>query len=572
MRMKKWIIAGVAALTAAAMIGTTVYADRKYAAKDLRELSDYLLGVPDSKGAYDVNGDDRVDAFDMVAMRKQFFGTGDFMFVDVAVTEENVKYTGRNYYDSNDTAWLVMSGSAVEFTVYGRSATVAIKGDAAVNNDKDFRPRYAVEVDGEIILDEMLDVGEKNVELFYSDEPRTAHVKIIHLSEANNGAVGVRNIRVNTDVPVPVVPEPKKDLSIEFIGDSITCAYGVEGANQYESFKTSTENFMKSYAYLTAKKLDADYSAVSYSGYGIISGYSNDGAINMDSVLPDYYDFIGRPMEYRKEWDHSAHKYDAIVINLGTNDDTYVSKDFDTRSREYTDGYIYFLGKVHEAHPESYIICTLGTMGCTELYPCIENAVAAYKEKYSTDRIMCYQSATHTQSDGMGSDWHPSEKTQQNSAYVLADKICQALGIESDQIGIDIAADAEYSTATYDSAMMSDYFSDWDKSYHITVVNGGSSAESIQANVAGIGLKKGGEYKLQFLIDTADGNDIPFCVRNSATGEVYFEDVFKGTGSKSAYEKTFTSPATADCEIVYSIGGKDSSRVSLYELKMYKTG
>lgn len=572
MRMKKWVITGVAALTAAAMIGTTVYAERKYAAEDLRELSGHLLGDPNADGAFDVDGDGVVDAFDLVAMRKQFMSTGDFEYTDVAVTEENVKYTGRNYYDIDGTAWLVMSGSAVEFIANGRSAEVTIKGDGSVYNDKDYRPRYAIEVDGEIILDEMLGEKEKTVKLFEGSESRTAHVKIIHLSEANNGAVGVSNIRIDTNVPVPVAPEPKKELSIEFIGDSITCAYGVEGANQYESFKTSTENFMKSYAYLTAKKLGADYSAVSYSGYGIISGYSNDGAINMDSVLPDYYDFIGRPLEYRKEWDHSAHKYDAIVINLGTNDDTYVSKDFDARSREYTEGYIYFLGKVHEAHPESYIICTLGTMGCTELYPCIEEAVEVYKEKYSTDRIMCYQSATHSQADGLGSDWHPSEKTQQNSAYVLADKICQALGIESDQIGIDVAADAEYTTYKSDSANMSAYFSDWDKSFHITTVTGGIGPESIQARISGIGLKKDGEYKLQFQLETADGNDIHFCIRDFSTGEVYFEDVFVGTGSKTAYEKTITSPATAKCEIVYFIGGKDNSRVSLYELKMYKTG
>ena len=45
----------------------------------------------------------------------------------------------------------------------------------------------------------------------------------------------------------------KKKLSIEIIGDSITAAYGVEGLNQYENFKTTTENFSKYYAYLTVK-------------------------------------------------------------------------------------------------------------------------------------------------------------------------------------------------------------------------------------------------------------------------------------------------------------------------------
>ena len=120
---------------------------------------------------------------------------------------------------------------------------------------------------------------EKTVSLFSGDSARLAKVKVIHLSEANNGAVGVSAIKVNSDVKAPVNPTPESDLRIEFIGDSITCGYGVEGKTAYEGFKTTTENFMKSYAYLTAQKLGAEYSAVCYSGHGIISGYSNDGTI-----------------------------------------------------------------------------------------------------------------------------------------------------------------------------------------------------------------------------------------------------------------------------------------------------
>ena len=103
-----------------------------------------------------------------------------------------------------------------------------------------------------------------------------------------NGAVGVKDISAVSDRSDAVIPEKEKALSIEFIGDSITCAYGVEGSNSYEPFRTTTENFMKSYAYLTAQKLDADYSAVSYSGYGVLSGYTS-GDINTDSLIPDCY-------------------------------------------------------------------------------------------------------------------------------------------------------------------------------------------------------------------------------------------------------------------------------------------
>lgn len=562
--MKKYAIAAVAALAAAAVGVTTASAAVKYTAKDLRGLGDHLVGKASPSLAADVDGDSVVDAFDLVAMRKQFEHTGKFAVQTIPVTEDYVRYTGRCCY-SDGTAWLVHSASAVDFIVNGKTAEITIKGDWGISNGKDQTPRYAVLVDGELILDELLTAEEKTVKLFEESEPRVAHVRVIHLSEANNGAVGVSAITTNTDLPVPVAPEFDKKLSIEFIGDSITCGYGVEGANQYENFKTATENAMKSYAYLTAQQLDADYSIVSYSGYGIVSAYSSGGDKNTTGLLPDYYDVIGKPDDYKKPWDHSAHHYDAIVINLGTNDNTYVSKDADTRSAEYAEGYAAFLEKVHEAHPDSYIICTLGTMGCTELYPSIEEAVRTFRKNTGYERIMCYQSATQDQKDGLGSDWHPSAVTQQKSAYVLADKICQALGLESDQRGLDVAADAKYSTVTSDSAMMSDYFSDWDKSYYVTTVTGGSGKGSIQTVVSDIGLKKNGKYELKIASAAENIKDIPYFVKNKATGKVFLEGTLDASGEVL---EEFTSPEDADCEIVFLIGGADSSRFTLKELKL----
>lgn len=567
--MKRYILVAAAALAAATIAVTTASAAVKYTAADLRGLGDHIVGKAGS--AIDVDGDSIVDTFDLVALRKQFDHTGVFTKQDVPVTEENVKYTGRNYYDSDSgTAWLVLSGSAVDFIVNGKSAEITINGDYGISNGIDQKPRYAVIVDGEVILDELLDVKKKTVKLFEGTEPRAAHVRVIHLSEAMNGAVGVSNIKVDTDISVPVVPEFTKDISIEFIGDSITCAYGVEGENQYESFKTSTENFMKSYAYLTAQQLDADYSCVSYSGYGIVSGYSSSGVKNDGSLLPQFYDIIGRPTSYAKEWDHSAHSYDVIVVNLGTNDDTYVSKEFDVRSPEFTKGYTEFLGKLHTAHPESYIICTLGTMGCTELYPCIEQAVEAYKKEYGTDRIMCYESATQDMNDGLGSDWHPNEITQQKSAYVLADKICQALGRNSDQQGLDVAAGSTIRTVTSDTAMMSDYLNDWDRSYYVTTVTGGSGKGSIQTSVSGIQLKRNGKYRLMLSLRTENIKGIPFFVRNMETGKVYYEGKTDNESGSFSLEDEFTSPEDAECEIVFMVGGTDSSRFTLSELKLIR--
>ena len=566
--MKKIFSCAAAMVTAVTIAGGSVCAAKNYTAKDLKGLNDYLLGK--SGTAEDVNIDGAVDVFDLIEMRKAFYDSGELTQSIIPASEENVKFTGRNYCDGDGVTWLVQSGSAVEFNVSAQSAEVTILGDDNINNDEKYRPRYAVIVDGEIILDEIMSEKEKTVELFSGNVNRSAEVKIIHLSEANNGTVGVGDIKVNSSSSIPVSPMPEKDLLIEFIGDSITCAYGVEGTSAYENFKTSTENFMKSYAYLTAQKLNADYSAVCYSGHGIVSGYSQDGDINTESLVPPVYNKIGKIKPYDTEWNFKR-KPDVIVINLGTNDDSYVSKDFEKRSEEYISAYTDFLGDIFEYNPDAYIICTVGTMGAQELYPCIETAVENFRAKYHSDKIMCYESAVQNMNDGLGADWHPNAVTQQNSAYVLADKICQALGIESDQIGLDLAADAVYSLKKADNVNVSDYFSEYDKSYHITTVNGGSDSGSIQAHVSGIDLKKNGEYDLSFSIDTSDGQEIPFFIKGS-DGTVYYEGVFTGTGGKSSIADKFVSPADdSSAELVLLTGGVDNLRVSLYDVKMVKT-
>ncbi len=572
--MKKILSAASIILSACVLMSSTASAAVAYRASDVRNFSNYLLGGQlgntSSDYKFDLDESGNTDVYDMILLRKYFNHSGNFIESVFKADEENVRLIGRTLYDENDVQWLVQSGAAAEFTVTGRAASITICGDSYTKNSDEHCPRYAILVDGEIIVDAQLNKTSDTVELFSGTESRTADVKVIHLSEANNGAVGVGGITVDSDVPQPVYPTFDKKMSIEFIGDSITCAYGVEGKDQYENFKTSTENFMKSYAYLTAQLLDADYSAVSYSGYGIISGYTSSDNKNTDSLVPDCYEFIGKSKEYAQKWDFSSHKYDVVVINLGTNDDTYISKDFESRSVEYTEKYTEFLKAVRKHNPDAYIICTLGTMGCTELYPCIEQAVADYKADTKDNRIMSYQSVTHTQSDGFGSDWHPSEKTQLNSAYVLADKICQALGMESSQIGLNVAADAQYSTKTADGANMSDYFSDWDGSYHITTVSGGKDISSIQSFLSPIGLKKGGEYELSFQLETSDGVSVPFVLRDIKTGNIIYEDTFEGTGTKSPYEGSFTCPVDSEAELVFSFGGTDSLRVSLYELKLIK--
>lgn len=568
--MSKKMPAVIAAITAAsAILCSTVCASVEYTADDLVQLRNSVLGADKVSSSNDINGDNTVDSLDLCYLRSLLADSGEYKVQSFAATAENVKLMGRTIR-KNDVTWLVQSGSAAEFTITGKSAEITVAGDSSINNDEKYRSRYAVFVDDELVTDEIMSTEEKKISLFDGDTSRTAKVKVIHLSEAMNGAVGIKDITVDSSAVKPVVPAGKKDLKIEFIGDSITCAYGVEGKDAYESFTTATENFMKSYAYLTAKQLDADYSAVSYSGHGIISGYTS-GEKNTDSLVPDCYGLVSKLSDYAVDWDFEAEEApDVVVINLGTNDYSYLSSDLETRSPEFVEGYVDFLKMVREKNPDAYIICTMGTMGGAEVYDLIEQAVAQFSEETGESRIMSYESVVQNQADGIGSDWHPSEVTQQNSAYVLADKICQALGMESDQIGLNVAADSPYELVTdaEKGGNAAEYVSDYDKSFWINVVSGGTGADAIEARISGIGLKKGGKYRLEF--DYTSTVDVTIPLKIEGTGE-YYSDEINAVSEKLHYSEELTIPENdSDAAIVFQLGGMDYFNLTLYNIKLVK--
>lgn len=62
----------------------------------------------------------------------------------------------------------------------------------------------------------------------------------------------------------------------------------VNDKNINGGFKNSTENGSKTYAYKTAQNFDADYSIVSVSGIGVVSGYTSAGVLNSESTMPQY--------------------------------------------------------------------------------------------------------------------------------------------------------------------------------------------------------------------------------------------------------------------------------------------
>lgn len=540
---------------------------------DVRSLADALATKSQLSAAHDFDGNGVINAIDLTLMKRSLLTQAEEDLsgevTTQTITADACKRIGRTL-DKDGITWLVQSGSAVECTITATEASVTIAGDGCVYGDEKYRPRYGVYVDGELVADVVMGEAEQTIELFSGDTHRTATVKLIHLSEANNGAIGLKHFTVSSASQTPVKPTAEKDLTIEFIGDSITCAYGVEADSQYVSFETGTENFTKSYAYLTAELLDADYSAVSYSGHGVISGYSNDGTIQTDSLVPDCYTLVGKPADYATAWDFDTNPSDVVIINLGTNDSSYLSYDFDNRKASFVEGYIDFLGMVRANNPDAYIICTIGIMGCAEVYPLIEEAVAAVDDAKISSYLCATQDMTN---DGLGADWHPSEITQQKNAYVLADKIADALGMPWDEIGLDAAAGRSYEVLydTTQGVFVSDYVNSYDNSLTVSMTTGGDAPEDVQAIVSNLSLKNG-QYDLKLTCNANKDMSVPYYLRSTADPTVVYESGTLELTAGTAYtlELPVIMETEDSCDILFNLGGNDSAQFAITAMSMYK--
>lgn len=343
---------------------------------------------------------------------------------------DNVKMLGRTYLDG-DKLYCALSGTGAEFSFTGTKCTVVVNGDSGCTNasNKDNFARVGIYVNGERVVDDMVDNAVETYDVFSSDTAEDVTVSVVKLSESPMSTIAIDKINVTGSV---IKPTENKGTLIEFIGDSITCGYGIDDPNKDHHFVTSTEDVTKTYAYLTAQALDADYSMVSYSGYGIISGYSDGTKKVTEQQVPKYYTKLGYTwtpngsfVPSNIEWDFGARQPDIIVVNLGTNDDSY-TKSKEDRCLEYQEGYVAFLKTIREKNPDAKILCTLGIMG-DNLFPYIEAAVKSYTEETGDANVYTMKFDVQNPNDGYSADWHPSVTTHQKASEKLVEEIKKLL-------------------------------------------------------------------------------------------------------------------------------------------------
>ena len=290
-------------------------------------------------------------------------------------TEFNVKPLGRTSY-SYGKRYISYSGAGVEFFCKGDYVTFDLCGVYSDYQTSAQKARVGVYLDGVLVMDEIVDYERVKHRLDIRVYEKGVTVRIMKLSEAQFSSFAVGKIGVYSNYNI--VPTAEKRLKIEFIGDSITCGYGLDETYEYPYFTTATENFSETYAYYTAEQFGADFSAICFSGFGVYSGFTQGGR-NSNDIISNYYHKATTVPYEEHNWDFTRVQNDLVVINLGTNDASYCSRSY-TGRQNFTLAYVELLKTVRANNPTAYILCILGDMN-NSLYPCIEEAVRIYSNE-----------------------------------------------------------------------------------------------------------------------------------------------------------------------------------------------
>ncbi len=204
----------------------------------------------------------------------------------------------------------------------------------------------------------------------------------------------------------PPLNSPRK---IEFIGDSITCGYGVLGLSTDPTYYTYQQDGTYSYAYLTAEKFGADARYIAISGKGIVCNCKGDRS---DIKGGEYYNRLTREGgECNDGW-----IADVVVINLGTNDAGGPAPDdeFALAAKD-------LIAKVRARYPKAHIIWMYGLM--SNLYAeTLRNTIREVAETDNKVHFLFVDTIFGNESE-TGANGHPNVRASIRASALLYKKI-----------------------------------------------------------------------------------------------------------------------------------------------------
>ena len=309
---------------------------------------------------------------------------------------EGIKILGKRYLADSKQINCDWTCSGIEFVIDHEGGPIAfsVKGHAGSSY-------FRIWVDGE----ECINPVRKNIRTPYFTAYASMNVLKTKGIEAGEHTIRIMKVTGHTlsraqilsvTFAGTILSEKKpqdSDLYIEYVGDSICCAWGTIGSYKGDF---DDQDGTLAYPYLVSEELHADYAVTALSGQGLLCG--NPG-------MTDGY-LYASPL--RDKTDNGLYQFerkaDIVVINIGTNDRNYVNDE-----AAFETAYLNFLNTVRQKNGEDCkIICVYNMMNDTH-----ENAILSSVETFGGEDANVYVWKAERTSG------HPSKSKHEQYAYNL---------------------------------------------------------------------------------------------------------------------------------------------------------
>jgi lysophospholipase L1-like esterase len=333
-----------------------------------------------------------------------------------------IEYTGRIDFSNPLAPEFSYSGVSVRACFRGTGISILL-------NDESSENEYNVIVDNvikRIIVSKGLTVypiaaGLKN----------TVHeIEIFRLTELTFGKTMFTGFLLDKGKSLDPIKNNRKHV-IEYVGNSITCGYGNEGALGVK-YGPTTENHYLTYAAFTSRNFNARHLAVCRSGIGIYRNYGDSTTGSKDCMTNNY----SRVFLYDATPLYNFNlKPDIICIDLGTNDFSNSNNGFVVDTVKYIHNYIAFIDTLQLRNKNTDVLVLLGPMltdpSLSTVRRCLKFIVDAANKK-GNGKVYFFEMSQ--QGTNYGTDYHPVVSQHLKNSIELTNYIKQIKGWETTSV------------------------------------------------------------------------------------------------------------------------------------------
>lgn len=344
---------------------------------------------------------------------------------DELTNSRYIRWMGRTYYSNlkkMNMVYHTASGFEVKFIGTKVTTRVFATNYASETN----RPFVTVVLDNDFENQKRIALTTEYTDLVLVDNITDNEIHTVTLyksSESQDSKIGIEEITTTGEF---IADTDVKQYKIEFIGDSGSCGFGNLSVPYGSDYSTEISDGLHSFASLTGIALDADFQIFAASGWGVkASVYTNPNTVNVFDAYKNYdFNSQGATMKY----DFSRFTPDLVVINLGTNDYSYIKAAeteptlYNKRLQDYKDQYKALVNFVHGIYPQAHIIMLHGLMNEGKVI------ADATNEMYAELKLTIPNLSTiEINGDGRGASNHPSAASHEAISKALVEHIKQTL-------------------------------------------------------------------------------------------------------------------------------------------------